>query len=276
MRTCVLFHQNCPDGHGAAWAAWKKLGDEGVKYVPVKYGDSPPTEKVDFFHDRVYILDFSYPRAIMLGLYNMTLVGGGELLVIDHHKTAEADLEGLLFAHFNMEKSGAVLAWEHFHPDKPVPWLLRYVEDHDLWRYKLPYSKEIRAWLSSHPRTFEVWEELAGRLEGRDDGVIVEGKACLRLMRQSVEYMVEQSRIQDVGGVVMPVANAAIYFSEVGEALLAKYLEYDVVAYYFDRADGKRQWGLRSRESYDCSELAKRMGGGGHRNASGFIVDGGM
>ena len=46
--------------------------------------------------------------------------------------------------------------------------------------------------------------------------------------------------------------------------------------YYFDRlADGKRQWGLRSRLSslfdFDVSAVAMQMGGGGHPGAAGWV-----
>jgi hypothetical protein len=57
---------------------------------------------------------------------------------------------------FDLSHSGAVLAWNHFHPDEPAPDLLRYVEDQDLWSWKLPASEEVNAALSSYPRDFET------------------------------------------------------------------------------------------------------------------------
>jgi hypothetical protein len=52
----VLYHSNCYDGFGAAYAAWKKFGDEGTKYLPVSYG-FPPPEMPDA--KAVSIVDFS-------------------------------------------------------------------------------------------------------------------------------------------------------------------------------------------------------------------------
>jgi len=68
-----------------------------------------------------------------------------------------------------------------------------------------------------------------------------------------------------------PVANATVFFSEVGEALLDMNPTAPFSAYYSDRGDGKRQWGLRSRPEFDCSVVAKAFGGGGHKQAAGFI-----
>ena len=69
----------------------------------------------------------------------------GSTRVLDHHATAAEDLAGLPFVTIDLDRSGAVLAWEHFHPGRPVPLLLRYVQDRDLWRWALPRSREVNA-----------------------------------------------------------------------------------------------------------------------------------
>lgn len=96
----VIYHASCNDGAGAAYAAWTVLG-ETAEYVPAHYGNEPPdvTGKV------VYVLDFSYPRDVLLDMN----AKAKSLLVLDHHKTAEADLKGLDFAVFDMIELGAAL-----------------------------------------------------------------------------------------------------------------------------------------------------------------------
>ena len=93
----VLYHSPCIDGFTAAYAAWTKFGnDHLVTYVPCRYHEPLP-EIEDGSH--VYILDFSYPREILVELAERCL-----LVVIDHHESAQKDLEGLSFAHFDMKK----------------------------------------------------------------------------------------------------------------------------------------------------------------------------
>jgi oligoribonuclease NrnB/cAMP/cGMP phosphodiesterase (DHH superfamily) len=75
----------------------------------------------------VYILDFSYDEETLRNLYKKV-----EVVVLDHHKTAEKDLKDLSFAKFDMNKSGAMMAWEYFHPEKEVPLMIRYIQDRDL------------------------------------------------------------------------------------------------------------------------------------------------
>jgi oligoribonuclease NrnB/cAMP/cGMP phosphodiesterase (DHH superfamily) len=78
------------------------------------------------------MLDFSYKKPVMLELASKAT----KITVLDHHKTAEADLQELLmdrdskvFGTFDMSHSGAYLSWDYFHPTKLVPSIIGYVED---------------------------------------------------------------------------------------------------------------------------------------------------
>lgn len=262
--TYVLYHANCYDGFGAAFAAWMTLGDYPA-YIPVAYGQPMP-EIVD--GAVVYIVDFSYPRSAL-----ESLAARCDVTVLDHHKTAQADLAGLAFATFDMNKSGAVLTWEHFHPGAPVPMLLSYVEDRDLWRFRLPESREVADALRAYPMEFTVWEAFVnhedsiGRLKD-------EGRVVRRFTEQQVAMICRQTMITnwDVNGVVyrVPIVNATNFWSEVGEYLLLHHEDARFAASWFDRADGQRQWSLRSRPDFDVSVVAQQHGGGGHAQAAGF------
>ena len=256
MKTYVLYHGHCADGFGGAYAAWKRLRD-GAEYVPVQYGNPMPSLPDGA---RVYIIDFSYRRPEMLALKERC----PDLTVLDHHKTAQAELDGLEFAIFDMDKSGAMLAWEHFHPGRPAPALIRYVQDRDLWRWALPASREVSAALWSYPQDFWVWERLSVAKLAK------EGAAILRYMQQQTEMICSQAREQEIGGYRVPVVNATSLWSEVGEELIRRYPEAPFAAAYYETATGLRKWSLRSRGEFDVSEVARQFGGGGHRNAAGF------
>src|SRR5258708_4926651 len=79
-----IYHGNCDDGFGAAWAIWTRWGNE-VAYVPGVYGKPLP----DVAGKNVLFVDFSAKRA---EIDEMAQVAKS-ILIIDHHKTAEADLE---------------------------------------------------------------------------------------------------------------------------------------------------------------------------------------
>jgi hypothetical protein len=267
----VIYHGNCYDGFGAAWAAWRALGDS-ARYIPALYGEALPAEAWDC---DLYIVDFSYPRAALEGraLDPSHVLNVTEFRVLDHHKTAQADLAGLPFCTFDMDKSGAMLAWEHFHPSEPAPRLIEYVQDRDLWRFQLKGSREVSAWLRSWPFDFDAWSRCSLALAADLDGVIAQGASILRFQDEQVRVMCRQAVMREVGGHRVPVTNATVFFSEVGEELCRAHPDAPFAAYYLDRADGKRQWGLRSRNGFDVSAVAKQYGGGGHPAAAGFTEE---
>lgn len=267
----ILYHGNCYDGFGAAWAAWKKFGKD-AEYRPCFYGMEPPN---DWWERNCYVLDFSFPAKVIsnrvLGdqslMLNLT-----DFKVLDHHRTAQEDLkEQPGYCVFDMDKSGAVLAWEFFHPGKPVPLLTKYLQDRDLWKFELPESRYIDCWVKSHKFDFALWEEMALDIEHDWYRVLYSGKGAYDYQKNMVEVMCDNAWMTDLCGYKIPVTNATVFFSEVGEELCKRFPEVPFAAYYLDRKDGKRQWGLRSRNGFDVSEVAKKLGGGGHAAASGFV-----
>lgn len=286
----VIYHANCWDGFCAAWVARMALGE--IEAVPAQYGQPPP----DVAGRDVYILDFSYPRPVM----RQILASAHWVVVLDHHATAQEALAGLVdeftmrpdliatdlianphgqelpLVWFDMEKSGGRLAWEYFNRREftpapsdqivpPSPWLVDYTEDRDLWRHALKESDAINGALRSFPLDFALWDEFAKR---EPESFILEGHAIRRREQQIVTDHVRNARVIDIDNVSVKVVNATVLFSEIaGE--LAKGQPFG--ACYFDRADGKRQWSLRSDpDGMDVSLIAKAHGGGGHVHAAGY------
>lgn len=265
LRTLVIYHANCPDGFTAAWALWKKFGN-AAEYKPANYGQ-PPHDIRGF--DKVIIADFSYSRPILEAMAERV-----ELVVLDHHKTAQQDLSGLPFAKFDMNKSGARLAWEWAHGKGFVPQIVLYAEDRDLWRWAMPKSREISQWMRMQPYTFDSWSVADKQLQ--DDSGFWEaaaiGESLLAFQDQQVDIMAKRAVLRVVGGHIVPVANATVFFSEVGERMCELNPAAPFSAYYFDLDQESRQWGMRSRGDFDCSAVAKELGGGGHPGASGFVT----
>lgn len=256
--THVLYHANCPDGFGAAWAASLKLG-KSAQYIPAIHGEPFPGLPTDA---RVVMLDMAYPPARHEELKCLVK----SLTVVDHHKTALENLGGRPNVHINLAHSGAVLAWKHFHPGKAVPDLLRYVEDRDLWKFELPRSREVHAALSSYDRTFEDWSRVA---EMNMMDLAREGDGILRLQTRLSKQLAREAFLMKIAGVMVPVVNCTAFGSEVGEAMNLMYPDSPFSAYYFEK-EGIRCWSLRSQGKIDVEKIAKQYGGGGHPNAAGF------
>ena len=286
MKRLLIYHRGCADGFAAAWLFHLAFPD--AEFHAARYGEPPP----DVAGKEVYVADFSYKRPVMLGVVSKA----ASVTVLDHHKTAAADLDG--FADecqrgcglprptvvFDMAKSGGRLAWEYLYggcllPDEwlstsrsgyslgVAPWPVDYTEDRDLWRWALPKSREVSAALRSYPFDFGVWDELHAR--GRAAaGLAAEGSAILRAESAEVARHVRNAAEVDIGGHRVLCVNATTHQSEVAGELAAGR---PFGACYFDRADGRRVYSLRSRDGgVDVSEVAKAFGGGGHARAAGY------
>jgi uncharacterized protein len=251
--TVVLYHAECADGFGAAWALWRRFPE--ARFIPVKHGSPPPG---GLKGARVVIVDFSYARDILETMARET----DRLLVLDHHITAEKALSGLPYAYFDMKKSGAVLAWEWAH-DHPVPWLLDYIQDKDLWTWALPMSREINAAVASHPFDFQLWNRFTQKeLEQ-------EGRAILRYEQELVNKLAGQAVLVEFQGETVPSVQSAILTSQIGERLSA---DAPFCIIWHDR-DGRRYYSMRSRDDgTDVGAIAASFGGGGHTHAAGFSI----
>jgi oligoribonuclease NrnB/cAMP/cGMP phosphodiesterase (DHH superfamily) len=256
----VIYHGKCLDGMTAAWAVRKALGDGD--YIPASHGDAPP----DVAGRDVVIVDFSYRRAIMEAMS----LEAKSLLVLDHHKSAQADLAGLSFAIFDMERSGAGMAWDWFHPGQPRPALINLVEDVDLWRHVLQGSREFQLRLEMEPMNFANWERVAGMSEQQLAVFIAEGTLLKRAFDGEVAVLLEDHYSVTLAGEAGLAVNASSrYSSELGHHLAAMSGSFGMI---WRQLDGVLKISLRSCGDYDVSLLAAKFGGGGHRNAASFTV----
>ena len=272
-RNYVLYHANCPDGFGAALAAYMKYQDD-AEYLPVAYGQPVPALKSE---SHVMILDFCYPREELEALCQ----AHESVTVIDHHKTAEpilAEVQGAsgrypLIVYFNLNESGATLTYEFLHGDlQSAPLLFHYLKDRDLWRWELPDSKAISEAIRSYPTTFDQWLEWAVS----DDALLAlvpEGTAILRHVGKRVQALCKDNvRWYRIGGYDIPAVNTPLYGSEIGNALAEEYGDKaPFAACYSLQSDGQWRWELRSIGAFNVGEVAKSLGGGGHTNAAGFL-----
>jgi len=291
--THCIYHGNCDDGFGAAWAIRRRWPD--CTFLPGFYGKPLPETP---WGANVLFVDFSAKRAAIDALAQKA----ASIVILDHHKTAEAelapfacktsdgrltgivdDLPGmfrdaaeldrpLVFSFFDMDRSGAAMAWEFAHGDAPAPTLIELIEDRDLWRFAhAERTKRVSAALRTYPHDFEIWTELMGAVDRLDqEGVIV-----LRAHRANLVKFLEQTSMMEIAGHIVPAVNVPYHYaSDIADALLNRHPQAPFAAAWFRRADGKLQFSLRSTdERVDVSAIAVTFGGGGHRNAAGFETD---
>jgi len=246
----------CLDGFGAAWAAW--LYNKNIKAIGVQYDDAPP----DVTGLRVLICDVTFQRDILEKMKSVAK----DLIVIDHHASAERLLKDLPYAHFDMTKSGAMLMFKFFYPEANVPPLIKYVQDSDLWKFDLPSSREIRAWLPTVGYTLEKWEAADTMLLTHFDEVVQEGAAILRAQNVEVERLAATATTVLTGAGAFGLVNSGCYQSEIGSFLADRFI---VTCIYSIGADYVNLSFRTKHDDIDVSILAKTFGGGGHKKSAG-------
>ena len=306
MKPLVIYHASCADGFGAAFAAWLKFGDD-AEYVPMQYLDSK-LNAVEAWEAlsaaipskantgrEVYILDFSLPKPVMDKLFAVS----ERVVWLDHHKTAFEmwceDGERSLCEQSNgrdevildNNKSGAMLAWEYFHPGEEIPQFIRHIDDYDRWQFKIEDTKAFNKALWSYaPWSFADWK--ARYLNGVDlwseqpvgsdlTSYIEQGKAILRAHDQNVQAVLKGAKrpctiIGTFDAKIVGLAcNCPSHLtSDVGHQLANESGSYGLCWYV--NKDNLVICSLRSNGDYDVSAIAKLFGGGGHKNAAGFAT----
>lgn len=267
----VLYHANCSDGFGAAYAVAQRYGTSDTTYRAVQYRDELRLDDFDGVGE-LYLLDITFALPTMMALRDRAK----RLIVIDHHRTAEAVLRyfDCNVKIFDLEHSAAWLTYRYLYPEQDMqdmPILYDYIEDRDLWRFSYPLSREINAYIRSFAHSFGVWSEVETSLELRFDSCIEQGVAILRSQQQTVDALQSEAFMSRIAGYTVPVVNANHLLSEIGESLLKRFPDAPFAAVYFD-TPSHRVYSLRSSERFDCSLVAQAFGGGGHARAAGFSL----
>lgn len=284
----VLYHGNCPDGFTSAWVFWREFGDTQTKYIPCVHGSDPPN--VD--GKVVVIVDFSYKRPILEKMVDACK----HLFLLDHHVSAKTDLayeESDILSKatiiFDMDRSGAQLAWDFLHPSATGrPAVVEYVADRDLWKHRLPHTKEISFALNcdGYFESFQKLNEMYGYEFGdpKIDAIVEKGKWLLQLKDKEVEEYAKDA----VSGTLITKNGDKYkmwcsqpppkYISDIGHVLVETKDCCDVaVLYRYDPLSDQWWISLRAsskRADIDVSKIASSFGGGGHAKAAGFALSG--
>lgn len=278
----IIAHANCSDGFTSYWIAQRYFQSQGIEcdYHPGIYGQDPP----DVTGRTVYMLDFSYPIDM---LSTMAYVAK-EIIIIDHHKTAQKALGKLEIPNvqciFDMSKSGAMLTYEYFYQSYTeggqkialnVPSLVHYVQDFDLFQKKLPNTDLVNLVIYSTEFNLDLWdcldESLSDPIEtinllNRARSILGYKNKYINLVSKNVTMTCLSHKWGKFAGMYVPTINLSYW--EISDILNQLCQDHPFAIGYFKRQDGRWQYSFRST-SFDVSDVAKEIGGGGHANAAG-------
>lgn len=268
MQRIVYYHKGCPDGFGAAWSAWKKLG-YSAEYIPISHSCKIP----DYNQTQIYFLDICPSQKDLDRLQEKNRV-----VILDHHKSAENIICNCKEYIFDNNRSGAGISWDYFCGNKKRPTLIDIIEDRDLWKWTIEGSREVLMLLDSIPRTFETWSDFADKIECTNENMSWGYERAFSSGSNILEYqksLVKISCSKAYGGKILgqraKFVNSNVLQSFIGNELLLND-SVELAAVYYKK-ENNFIFSLRSKKGgVDCSEIAKKFGGGGHHCAAGFKV----
>lgn len=262
----VLYHNDCTDGFSSAWVAWKKFGQK-ADYIGIDPGTAPIAGLKD---KEIYMVDLIYPIQYLKKL----VATNKKFVAIDHHisnqKTFELVPEGL----FGLNHSGAVLTWTYFYPETKIPKLLQHVEDMDLWRFKMPGTKGIIAFLDTVDFDFKKWSNMTKNIDNKIkySQYLRKGEFIMKYQDQLIENIISNhAMLVDFFGYKTYAVNSPVFNSQIANTLYKKLPPIGIV--WSQGNDGSIHVSLRSNGEVDVSKLAMKFkGGGGHKGSSGFSL----
>ncbi len=285
----IVYHKCCPDGVSGLWCAHKYNKNEFEK-ISMNAGVDPIFETTD--KDIIFI---DVCPSINYLLVHTKIAKS--ITVIDHHKSAFDiynknnvildEIENLKMI-FDMNRSGAQMAWDFFFENKPRCWFIDYVGDRDLWKWELPNSKEISASFDFKnyfmEEDLEKLDLLSNFTNEEKNQLISTGLIINEYQQQLIESALDYSyeAILYVDDKIYNVRISHIIggmVSELGNKLATECLsdgslpDFGVVWNYNIKSE---TWyvSLRGHDnSPDLSIIAKHFGGGGHAKASGFKIE---
>lgn len=196
-------------------------------------------------------------------------------------------------------KSACELCWEFFAPGAPLPEAVRLLGRYDVWDEKNPewarieafqfglrtqygiYDPENQMW----PRLLEPFhahEALAEHIFVCGNTILSyrdqEAKAlCADGCREETIYTQDFVPVRADGGAIRPHRLVCLNTLQRGSWLFKSVWDpekHDMMCAYGRLKDGRWRVSLYStKPEVDCGSIAKSLGGGGHKGASGFICE---
>lgn len=291
MAIVVVYHQDCLDGLAALWLLTK----HHKQFLPhtgdlvthaCQYGTTARALVSSLYHDNnhskdhLYLLDFSFFGKELAWLCDKF----ESVTVLDHHESALQEMTSWfqsnptpynLTLKLDMGKSGCMLTYDYLNSLRPlrqIPWnwIIEAVNDRDLWLFNDPDTKNLMAYITSHPMTVEAWDQIYQRDLPKREAAMIGGAIRQQLERQLEWHYNYGLRKISFGKYDIVAVNAPRYnASDLADYILTRQTDLPfVMVWYQDKDD--YHYSLRSKDRVDVSVIAHSLGGGGHKNAASF------
>lgn len=268
------FYHNDHDGRCAAYVVAKYFDNFNRNdFFEVNYSDKLPIDNLE--KEVVIFVDYSFTKDTC-HIIDQLKKQKCYVVWIDHHKSSMeiADTYGYIKGIRNTSLSGAALAWCYYYNGgdifniKDMPEFIKYIDDYDRWQYKFGNITDyVKLGIEAHPYDFndDIWRLLD--TEDYLDEVIKDGKVISKYMENNNKYYTElwgyETTIDGIKAIAVNRKSNSLLFGDLLDT-------YPIgISFAFD--GNKYVYTLFTKDdNIDCSKIAAKFGGGGHKGAAGF------
>lgn len=272
----IFYHSSDLDGHCSGAIVKYKYPE--AELFPINYNQKFPWEQLDEKNDTIIMVDFSLqPFTEMVKLYQ---IFKDRLILIDHHISTINDLNNnnlndKIKGIRKVNEAACELTWQYFFPEREIPEVVKLLGRYDVWDHSnsdvLPFQYGIRLNVT-YPKNQDLWKAYFEVSDNVDiiQKTIEKGKIILEYQKQENEKYAKSCAFE---------IKFEGYRAICANKLMANSQLFDSV-WDSDRHDLMIQFGIRKngiwtmsfytkKDNIDCSEIAKKFGGGGHAQAAG-------
>lgn len=275
-----IYHSRDFDGWCSAAIIASKYPE--AQLIGYDYGEAYPSIPDDV---PLIVVDVSFPMEFMKQLATSR---DNQLMWIDHHVSAIKEYkkfikekEDFCVSYINDELAACELSWEAFYRDVEMPKAVRLLGSYDTFRNygseeweneTLPFQYGMRSLFSSP-------EEFDKRLLANDeaamyliDEIIDQGKIILRYVRKTEDDICMRKAFEaEFDGYKVICLNKASFNSLTFRRRYDPD-KHDLMMGFHHNGEYWSVTIYTTHEHVNCTEIAAKFGGGGHRKASGFSV----
>lgn len=263
------FYHNDMDGKCAGAIVRKAYRQQG-EYIPIDYKDDFPFDTISQ-NETVVIVDFSLQKE---GDFERLLTITKNVVWIDHHKSAiekHAHISDQVKGIQEVNKiAGCGLTWKYLFPEQHTPRAVQLLGDYDTWTFAYGEDSklfQIGCQLEETQPESDIWIDWLDRVYD-PYSEIQQGRMLKQYQDKANAATVKHwAFFAEFEGYRAVCCNSHVRNSQLFDSITEPY---DLMMPFI--WDGK-QWTVSiytTREDTDCSELAKKYGGGGHKGAAGF------
>ena len=278
MKQTCIYHSRDLDGWMSG--AIVKLLYPDVESIGWDYGQPLPDIDTE---SQVIMVDVCFPKEAMI---EISQVNG--LIWIDHHISAITDIGGLrnLWGGIQAtDRAACELTWEYFFPDVKMPELVRLLGRYDCFGHKgteeelkvLEFQYGARQLIGHISEAYHYLALARGRGDWSFDNDLCEeihlkGQAIYAYLCSEAKHSYKKIFPIELDGWRFACINQE-RFNPVNFGINYHADGFDGFAcFWYDK--GQFTYSLYNDNGLvDCSVIAKKRGGGGHKGASGFRSD---